>query len=389
MLPSSIIASIIAAFLIIMSMIASPITSSTAPLTTGNNSGTNVTSIINSTKIFQSHIDGIRVQVPNGWVVEDIENTDPNRQQYEKITGAGGLAVLCPQAETLPKIGGGYYCSRGAEDSVTIGRYADLKSRPEFAVLARENKSITISDLLAYHIQFFERLGFTDFRLLENIDRAVNVTDSQTNQTIATAPAKYVEMSLTNSEGRHSDRDFNLFVLGNDGNTGYVLIASVSKSTVFSQTPEKLPSEHQQIFDSLELLQQSHSSNSTSGITTSAPPSLAASSTPQRQQEQQPQLQQEQNHQVSVLISYGSASRSNFAFQPNQVHVNVGDTITWVNNDRVPHTVTSGQNATSDGQFDSGRMVLAATFEHTFTKAGEYPYFCSLHPNMVRTISVS
>ena len=211
-------------------------------------------SLAATTTIFQSNLDGIRVEVPDGWVVEDIDNTDPNRQQYEKSTGAGGLAVLCPQVETLPKIGGGYYCSRGAEDSVTIGRFADLKSRPEFAVLARENKSITISDLLAYHIQFFERLGFTDFRLLENIDRAVNVTDPQTNQTIATAPAKYVEMSLSNPEGKHSDRDFNLFVLGNDGNTGYVLAASVSKSTVFSQTPEELPSEQQQIFDSFELV---------------------------------------------------------------------------------------------------------------------------------------
>jgi plastocyanin len=97
---------------------------------------------------------------------------------------------------------------------------------------------------------------------------------------------------------------------------------------------------------------------------------------------------QEQNHQVSVSIAYGSASRGNFAFQQNHVHVSVGDTIMWTNDDRVPHTVTSGQNAIPDGQFDSGRMVLASTFEHTFTKAGEYPYYCSLHPNMVGTVSV-
>jgi plastocyanin len=39
--------------------------------------------------------------------------------------------------------------------------------------------------------------------------------------------------------------------------------------------------------------------------------------------------------------------------------------------------------------FDSGIMAPAATFEHTFTEAGDYPYFCLLHPNMVGTVSVS
>jgi hypothetical protein len=96
----------------------------------------------------------------------------------------------------LPKIGGGYVCSSGADENVIIARFADLQSRPEFAILARENKSITISDFLAYYIQFFEKLHFTDFRLLENIDRVVNVTDPQISETIATTPAKCVEMSF-------------------------------------------------------------------------------------------------------------------------------------------------------------------------------------------------
>jgi hypothetical protein len=54
-----------------------------------------------------------------------------------------------------------------------------------------------------------------------------------------------------------------------------------------------------------------------------------------------------------------------------------------------PHTVTSGQNRQPDGRFDyslnfSPMMALAQTFEHSLTEeAGEYPYFCLLHPNMV------
>ena len=155
----------------------------------------------------------------------------------------------------LPKTGGGYGCSSRAEDYVSIIRFADLQSRPEFSILARENKSIAISDLLAYFIQFQElHFNFTNFELLESIDRAVNVTDSQqANQTIATAPAKYVEISYRDDSGRLIERSFVLLVLGIDGNTGYVLNPVISTST-FSSPSEKLPPEHQQIFDSFELV---------------------------------------------------------------------------------------------------------------------------------------
>jgi len=47
-------------------------------------------------------------------------------------------------------------------------------------------------------------------------------------------------------------------------------------------------------------------------------------------------------------------------------------------------------NIMLDGTFGSGILApaAAATFDHTFTEAGKYPYFCLLHPNMVRTVSV-
>jgi plastocyanin len=92
---------------------------------------------------------------------------------------------------------------------------------------------------------------------------------------------------------------------------------------------------------------------------------------------------------TSVSIVPGSSSLTTDAFQPNPVQVSVGSTVTWTNNDAQPHTATSGQNATPDGTFDSGIMAPGATFEHTFTEAGEFPYFCLLHPNMVGTVSVS
>ena len=91
----------------------------------------------------------------------------------------------------------------------------------------------------------------------------------------------------------------------------------------------------------------------------------------------------------SVSIVPGSSSLTTDAYQPNPIQVSVGTTVTWTNNDAQPHTATSGENVTPDGRFDSSILAPAATFEHTFTEAGEYPYFCLLHPNMVGTVSVS
>jgi plastocyanin len=92
---------------------------------------------------------------------------------------------------------------------------------------------------------------------------------------------------------------------------------------------------------------------------------------------------------TGVTIAPGSSTLTTDAYQPNPAQVSVGSAVTWTNDDAQPHTATSGENVTPDGNFDSGIMAPAATFEHTFTEAGEFPYFCLLHPNMVGTVSVS
>jgi plastocyanin len=95
------------------------------------------------------------------------------------------------------------------------------------------------------------------------------------------------------------------------------------------------------------------------------------------------------NTSTSVSIVSGSSTLTTDAFSPNPIQVSVGTTVTWTNNDAQPHTVNSGENATPSGLFDSPIMAPQATFEYTFTEAGEFPYFCILHPNMVGTVSVS
>lgn len=96
---------------------------------------------------------------------------------------------------------------------------------------------------------------------------------------------------------------------------------------------------------------------------------------------------------VAVSITTGASSKSTDAFSPNPVNANVGDTVIWTNDDSTIHTVTSGANATPDNKFDSsggGKTFMApkSTFSHTFTEAGDYPYYCFVHPNMVGTVKV-
>ena len=99
--------------------------------------------------------------------------------------------------------------------------------------------------------------------------------------------------------------------------------------------------------------------------------------------------EEEEAATTSVSIVRGSSELTDDAYQPNPIEVSIDDTITWTNDDIAQHTVTSGESGEPDGKFDSGLMSTGATFEHTFTEAGEYPYFCTLHPNMVGTVIVS
>jgi plastocyanin len=95
------------------------------------------------------------------------------------------------------------------------------------------------------------------------------------------------------------------------------------------------------------------------------------------------------NATTSVSMGPGSSTKTTDAFSPNPIQVSVGSTVTWTNNDSVIHTVNSGTSPTESGLFTSPIINPGDTFEYTFTEAGEVPYFCLLHPNMVGTAIVS
>jgi len=100
---------------------------------------------------------------------------------------------------------------------------------------------------------------------------------------------------------------------------------------------------------------------------------------------------------ATLLLSAGSPGSSantaepasaevkvdNFSFGPATLTVAVGTTVTWTNRDDIPHTIVS-----TDKVFKSKVLDTDEKFSFTFSKAGTYPYFCSIHPKMTGSVVV-
>ncbi len=86
---------------------------------------------------------------------------------------------------------------------------------------------------------------------------------------------------------------------------------------------------------------------------------------------------------ASVPVTGPHVSIANFTFSPSTLTVPVGSTVTWINQDDIPHTVTS-----VDGVFKSAGLDTGDQFSYKFTKPGTYSYYCSIHPKMVGKIIV-
>jgi plastocyanin len=88
------------------------------------------------------------------------------------------------------------------------------------------------------------------------------------------------------------------------------------------------------------------------------------------------------SHPGGAFAAETKVTIDNFTFTPAQLKVKVGDTVTWSNHDDIPHTIVSA------GKFRSKALDTDDSFSFTFTAAGDYKYFCSLHPHMTGTIKV-
>jgi len=86
---------------------------------------------------------------------------------------------------------------------------------------------------------------------------------------------------------------------------------------------------------------------------------------------------------VTASIPPGASGLTTTAFGANPIVVSLGTTVVWQNNDSIAHTSTS--NATG---WNSGTIGPGQSFRFTFTSTGSFPYYCTIHPNMVGLVTV-
>ena len=87
----------------------------------------------------------------------------------------------------------------------------------------------------------------------------------------------------------------------------------------------------------------------------------------------------------SVSIAPRAADPNNdLLFDPPQISVPAGSTVSWTNDDSIQHTVTS-----DEGLFDTGPISPGDTFDNTFDTSGEFGYHCAIHPFMTGVVIVN
>jgi hypothetical protein len=194
----------------------------------------------NGVTLFQSTEDSFRLQVPEGWIIHDVNNTGSTLSE-ESTQGYGILAQLCPQEEdqeqeqaaaaALSNVTGSgdaaaattttTGCQGSEGDVIHIVRYLDLDARLQgvvsnnvtnvtttttTATTTNNNNNLTIDNILSYHMQKLEQVGYNRIGIVVNTDTILNVTNAQTNQTITTVPAKFVEMTYNTASAPNETR---------------------------------------------------------------------------------------------------------------------------------------------------------------------------------------
>jgi hypothetical protein len=224
--------------------------------------------------LFQSIEDGFKVQVPQGWVIHDMDNTGFGLLT-ELFQGYGVLAQLCPQdqqqQQALRNVGGssssGGSCQPSQEggDIIHIIRYPNLGARLGFTaqqIIANTNN--TLDNILAYEIQKLHEVGYRDIHILNSTYRTVNFDINAIPA--AKVPAKLVEMTYTtDSAPNEVKRGYFISTVTNatpqnmETITGYSIFYEGNSATEAvssgSLTPTtQLAGAAGEVFDSFELI---------------------------------------------------------------------------------------------------------------------------------------
>ncbi|MDQ2655251.1 MAG: plastocyanin/azurin family copper-binding protein, partial [Chloroflexota bacterium] len=103
-------------------------------------------------------------------------------------------------------------------------------------------------------------------------------------------------------------------------------------------------------------------------------------------------LAEDHDHTATPVASPGDADAAgavavsirDLTYDPSPLQIAVGTTVTWTNNDPIPHTATA-----TDGSFDTGTIGPGESASVTFNTPGSSAYVCLYHPNMSGAIEVS
>jgi hypothetical protein len=234
---------------------------------------------IQNTTSFQSTDDGFSVQVPEGWVIHDVDNTGFVLLEEEATQGYGILAQLCPEEEqqqpTLPNVDSSddtfsSSCEGSENGVIHIVRYPDLNNRLQVGntlpTTNNNNSSMINDNILLYHLQKLQEVGYRAIKIVNSTDMTVNLINPQTNETITTVPAKFVEMIYTTGIAPNETKSGYLIstatdvTVPNPGMTkGYTIFyegssVSAAEITIGFGSLSPLPPPVRQVFDSFELI---------------------------------------------------------------------------------------------------------------------------------------
>src|ERR671918_2130723 len=235
----------------------------------------------NRTTIFQSTEDGVRLSVPQGWVIHDVNNTGSILSE-ESVQGYAILAQLCPQEEeqaALSNVSGRGNTTTGCQgsegDIIHVVRYPDLDTRlfANNATTTANNSMITTTDnILTYHLQKLQEVGYRSMQIVNSTDMTLNVTNAQTNQTIATVPGQFVEMTYNTASSPNETREgyfiltatnatrpnvgvtkgYSIFYEGGNSSTAAATADTTTSSGSLALGPLAAPV--REVFDSFELV---------------------------------------------------------------------------------------------------------------------------------------
>src|SRR5215208_4389362 len=241
---------------------------------------------------FQSTNDSFSIQVPDGWIIQDLNNTGSALLE-ETTRGYGILAQLCPQegqqqqqGAALSDASGGSTNNssssistsnscQGSEEVIHIIRYPNLDTRIQAASnVSTTTTNMTTDDIQSYHLQKLQEVGYRSMQIVNTTDTTLNLTNPQTNETIATVPARLVEMAYSTNFAPNETRTgyfistatnatapnlgttkgYTLFYEGNS--TTNTAAAEITTATAASGSlaPTPLPPAVGQVFDSFKLI---------------------------------------------------------------------------------------------------------------------------------------